>query len=273
MLITLKVASGKRGGMGKQLPLEISKMASSRFAGNSGFSGPEIFEWFGQFSDEIGDYPWQGAGSRWMMFENCLDTFSVTRQCELLLKLIEYQGPMKHGRPAREECDRLRKAILGFQANLINTESTLATIDWTFVRDNWRKTLERTPGDPEGAITAARTTLESVCKHILEESNIEDQSKGDLVRLYKATAKELRLSPGGYAEDIFKQILGGCASIKAGLSGLRNAYGDSHGKGRSYPKPQPRHARLAINAAMTLAEFLIETYKARRDEETAPNTA
>ena len=250
--------------MGEQLPLEIRKLASSLFAGGSGFSGPEIYEWFGQFSDEIGDYPWDGAGSRWMMFEGCLEAFPIARQCELLLKVIDYRGPMKHGRPDEAACDQLRELVFNFAANLRGTESMLTTVNWESVREAWTKTLERAPGDPEGAITSARTALESVCKHILEESDIEDKSKGDLVKLYKATAGELKLSPGGYSEDIFKQILGGCAGIAAGLAGLRNAYGDSHGKGKSHPRPQPRHARLAINATMTLAEFLIETYETRQ---------
>lgn len=250
--------------MGEQLPLEIRKLASSLFASGSGFSGPEIYEWFGQFSDEIGDYPWDGAGSRWMMFEDCLETFPLARQCKLLLKMIDYRGPMKHGRPDEAECDQLRNLVLNFAASLRGTESILMTASWESVREAWTKALERVPGDPEGAITSARTSLESVCKHILEECNVEDRSKGNLVKLYKATAKELRLSPGGYSEDVFRQILGGCASIAAGLSGLRNIYGDSHGKGKSYPRPQSRHARLAINATMTLAEFLIETYEARQ---------
>ena len=46
---------------------------------------------------------------------------------------------------------------------------------------------------------------------------------------------------------------------------LRNVYGDSHGKRKLHTKPQLRHVRLAINAAMTTtAEFLIETYEARK---------
>ena len=36
--------------------------------------------------------------------------------------------------------------------------------------------------DPEGAITAARTLLETVCKHILDETEV-DYSKDDLPTL------------------------------------------------------------------------------------------
>lgn len=258
--------------MSEQLPLEIQWLASSIFAKKTGFSGPEIFDWFSQFSDEIGEYPWQGAPARPVMFKQCLEHFSVERQCDLLLKLTEYQGPSKYRWPTQQELEKFKGLVLAFAASPTGSRSILTQVDWQSVREAWQKALERVSGDPEGAITAARTTLESVCKHILDRSGIQDQSRGDLVRLYRATAQELQLSPNGYSEDVFKQILGGCAGIAAGLSGLRNAFGDSHGKGRRYIKPQPRHARLAINAAMTLAEFLIETYEARRQQDATPTS-
>jgi hypothetical protein len=141
----------------------------------------------------------------------------------------------------------------------------LTEATWKGVLDTWSRTLERAQTDPEGAITLARSALESVCKHILEEENVEITAKGDLTKLYKQAADQLQLSPDNYGEEIFKQILGSCAGIASGLAGLRNAYGDSHGKGPRYVRPEPRHSRLAINAAMTLAEFLTETYQSRTD--------
>ncbi len=49
------------------------------------------------------------------------------------------------------------------------TALTLASLDVDHVQDAWRKALERRLADPEGAITAARTLLEGVCKSILDE--------------------------------------------------------------------------------------------------------
>ena len=56
--------------------------------------------------------------------------------------------------------------------------------------------------------------------------------------------------------DTLKQILSGLTGIVNGLSGLRNLMSDSHA--RSY-KPDKHHAKLAVNAAKTLADFLFET--------------
>jgi hypothetical protein len=142
---------------------------------------------------------------------------------------------------------------------------TLQRFDADGVHFAWSKALERQAADPEGAITSARTMLESVCKHILDDLAIGYSEKSaDIGDLYKLTSRALSLSPDQHSEEVFKQILGGCASVVNGLGSLRNRLGDAHGKGRSTPKPAPRHAELAVNLAGAVALFLIETYEARR---------
>lgn len=132
------------------------------------------------------------------------------------------------------------------------------------VHDIWSRALQRRNNDPEGAITAARTLLETVCKHILDEQNITyDANKIELHELYKLTAKELNLSPNQHTEDIFKQILGGCSAIINGLGSLRNRLGDAHGQGKKSIKPVPRHAALAVNLAGSMSLFLVSTWEAR----------
>ena len=116
--------------------------------------------------------------------------------------------------------------------------------------------------DPEGAITAARTLLETVCKHILDEKGIEYKgNKVDLPELYHLVSIELSLSPNLYTEDVFKQILGGCSVIVNGLSTLRNRLGDAHGQGKKSARPAARHAELAVNLAGSVALFLVDTWE------------
>ncbi|GAV19351.1 hypothetical protein MMIC_P0285 [Mariprofundus micogutta] len=143
----------------------------------------------------------------------------------------------------------------------------LGKFDQAGIHHAWQKALERKPSDPEGAITISRTILESVCKHILDETGIEyDSNKIELPDLYKKTARELNLSPSQHTEDIFKQILGGCSGIVNGLGSLRNKLGDAHGKGKGNIKPAPRHAELAVNLSGTMALFLLETFNARKEK-------
>jgi hypothetical protein len=127
----------------------------------------------------------------------------------------------------------------------------------------WTKALDRRQSDPEGAITAARTLLETICKHILDEKGIEYTNKTDLPQLYHLVSVELSLSPSQYTEDVFRQILGGCSSIVNGLGTLRNRLGDAHGQGKKPVRPAARHAELAVNLAGSVALFLVETWESR----------
>jgi hypothetical protein len=142
----------------------------------------------------------------------------------------------------------------------------LKSFDEKGVQEVWAKALSRRDVDPEGAITASRTLLESVCKHILDAQKVDyDKGRLELPDLYKATAKELNISPSQHVEEIFRQILGGVASVVTGLGALRNKLGDAHGQGKAPVKPAPRHAQLAVNLAGATSLFLIETWQARNE--------
>lgn len=137
----------------------------------------------------------------------------------------------------------------------------LKSYDEEGVHHAWSKALDRRLADPDGAITAARTLIETVCKHILDEQNIEYGKSIDLHDLYKLVSKELNLAPDQHDEIVFKQILKGCSSVVGGLGLLRNKLGDAHGQGKMPVKPSSRHAALAVNMAGTMAVFLIETWR------------
>lgn len=153
------------------------------------------------------------------------------------------------------------------QAGDQGVADSLAVLSSAHVQSVWEKALERRHDDPEGAITAARTLLESVCKHILDDLGIEYDDKDDLPSLYSKTAKAMNLSPSQHTEDVFKRILGGAQSVVEGLGSLRNKVSDAHGKGRKAVKPLPRHATLAVNLAGSVAQFLVDTWAAKTDNE------
>jgi len=132
------------------------------------------------------------------------------------------------------------------------------------VHKSWQIALERRTSDPEGAITAAKTLLETVCKHILDAKSINyDSGKIELHELYKLTAESLNLSPSSQTKDIFKQVLGGCSAVVNGLGAIRNKLGDAHGKDSSAAKPASHHAELAVNLAGSMALFLVSSYATR----------
>lgn len=131
------------------------------------------------------------------------------------------------------------------------------------INDQWQKALGRVHRDPEGAITSARTLIETVCKHILDSAGQPFDDNGDVARLYKTAAKSLNLSPDQHAATNFKQILSGASAIVDGLAGLRNTLGDAHGKSHSTGKPAARHAELAVNISGAMSQFLLQTFNSR----------
>jgi hypothetical protein len=143
---------------------------------------------------------------------------------------------------------------------------TVASFDEAGVHEAWQKALGRRSSDPEGAITAAKTLLETVCKHIIEEGDGPQYGDNDdLPRLYHLAAEQLNLAPSQHTETAFKGILGNCQAVVGQLSSLRNRLGDAHGKGRLPVKPKARHAELAVNLSGTMAMFLISTSVERKD--------
>lgn len=139
----------------------------------------------------------------------------------------------------------------------------LSALNAAHIHEIWQKALERKTADPEGAITSARTLLESVCKSILDGRAAAYDDASDLPKLYNLTARELNLAPSQHTEEVFRQILGGCFAVVNGLGTVRNRLSDAHGKGQTPVRPSVRHAELAINLAGAVALFLVATASAK----------
>lgn len=135
--------------------------------------------------------------------------------------------------------------------------ATVKALSSEYIQEVWNKAVERRVADPEGAITAARTLLESACKHILDSGGVIYNDNTDLPSLYSKTANQHNLLPSQHTETLFKQILVGCHAVVEGMGALRNKHSDAHGKDNGRAKPAPRHAELAVNLSGTMATFLL----------------
>ncbi len=166
--------------------------------------------------------------------------------------------------------DEFASLIAFLEQNIVEAQpadddisAILVNFDAEHVNIAWQKALERRNKDPEAAITMARTLIESVCKHILDEAGVPHSDKDDLSKLYKETAKQLNMAPEQHQEEVFKKILGSCQTVIEGLGTLRNKLSDAHGKNKKAVKPSVRHAALAVNLAGSMAAFLIATWEER----------
>lgn len=122
---------------------------------------------------------------------------------------------------------------------------------------------------PHVAIGTAKELIESCCKNILHERGKEINKSWNLLELSRETYKELQLLPMDVPEErkaskTIKSILGSLTMVVQGISELRNDYGSGHGKKAEFQGLNPRHAKLAVGAATTLAIFLLETHEIRK---------
>jgi integrase len=139
-----------------------------------------------------------------------------------------------------------------------------ANINAKHLAEMWMEALDRRGSNPRAAITSARSLLESTCKHVLELAHVAYSHSWDLNQLYRATAKELQLSPTAGTHDGFRRLFGACTSIVEGIGSLRNDLSDAHGPGRDRAKVESRHAELAVNLAGAMAMYLFKTWTDRQ---------
>jgi hypothetical protein len=122
--------------------------------------------------------------------------------------------------------------------------------------------------DPDLAIGTAKELVETVAKTILDDLGIAYERHDDLPALVKAARKALKLVPedvpkSAEANNTIRRLVSNLGSVTDGLAALRNSHGTGHGRTAQSGGLQPRHARLAVGSAATLATFLFETHADR----------
>ncbi|MBD8661479.1 abortive infection family protein [Frigoribacterium sp. CFBP 8754] len=121
--------------------------------------------------------------------------------------------------------------------------------------------------DPAAAISSCKNLLESLFKIILDGSERAYGTSEDLPRLYRKVADLLALNAesvptSARASQTSQQILRTLVTTVSSLAELRNELGIGHGQ-TSRSAALARHARLALNATVTVAEFVLDTWQVR----------
>ncbi|WP_442884952.1 abortive infection family protein [Arthrobacter sp. Soc17.1.1.1] len=121
--------------------------------------------------------------------------------------------------------------------------------------------------DPALAIGSSKELIESTAKVVLIERGHVVDDRADLPALVKEAQHALGLhpssvTPGPDGTDAIKKILGGVSSIAIGVAELRNrGYGTGHGPAGARTGLSERHAHLAVNAAVTWCQLMLDTLK------------
>jgi hypothetical protein len=127
------------------------------------------------------------------------------------------------------------------------------------------RALENANTDPREACSAACNVLESLFKIMIHDEKLTKPAKQDMKNLLKSVAEYLNFDPKKIEDDDLRKILSGMNSVVDGIGALRTHASAAHGAGKQIYKLEPRHARLAIHSAHTLATFVLESWDKRRD--------
>lgn len=228
-------------------------------------SGPEVS---GQRRQLVEDYY---AGVAWG------DPNEVARVLKVYEEVLStsadsYRGPLvkrlrRDGFEVTEDGDivpRYSSTIQALSAVLRSGAGALAPYE-ARIRSN----IE---ADPALAIGSAKELVEAICNLLLEEAGIAADKEWTVAQRFKRAAATLDLTvdnvgPTKKGADQIKHVLAGL--VVGGVAELRNMYGTGHGRHHRSTGLQPRHARLAAGAAVTLSRFLLDT---RDERKSAPSS-
>ena len=146
-------------------------------------------------------------------------------------------------------------------------QSYAVALDLEGLQSQIHRLTQAAENDPPLAVGTAKEMVETICKTILEKRGVSTDDK-ELPKLVRATAKELALLPETVPDkakgsEVIRRLLSNLNQVAQGMAELRNLYGTGHGRAGRVKGIQPRHARLAVGAATTLATFLLETHLER----------
>jgi hypothetical protein len=117
--------------------------------------------------------------------------------------------------------------------------------------------------DPELAIGSAKELLESVLKTVTGDHS--QKPVDDIHVLLKKAQQQLNLDPRGTnvaapGAESLKRTLSNLGQVVIGVAELRTLYGTGHGRSKSI-ELELAHARLVVNAAISIATFLLEVWQ------------
>lgn len=233
---------------------------------------------FGEFCmNSIGvDLQTAYLGSKGASLESFIRQGDPNKVNQLLKDLIEYY-PMANIRDDIKKADEqlylhCKKIIESMDATYFSKVGGFTEkVNSEYISKMQDEMIAMQKDNPTEAIGKAKELIESCCKTILDELGIAYKNDDKVSVLIGKVIDILNLSPNNIkdtqkASDTIKQILGNLRAIATGVADLRNPYGSGHGKPATYKGLQERHAKLAVGSALTLVNFLWDSYELQKDD-------
>lgn len=109
----------------------------------------------------------------------------------------------------------------------------------------------------DSAITKSRTMIEEVFCYAIEKQNQAPSEKGDIVKLYNQVKDLYNMHSDKNNDKRINELLSGINKIITSIAEMRDKNSDAHGVGLRRININDYHARLYVNSAMTISEFIL----------------
>lgn len=251
-------------------------------------SGPTLCDISNKFGLPV-TYGWNGGSqSRWAYLDDLLVHCIQNRRESDLLAFIfskgQFVGKLRGQTPEVIEYayTQIVNAVIGqingalyFGGNelvqvgkgfvirkLGSTVSVVApsvkTIDRSYITDlSDRAMKDVIDGNYDSAITKSRTLLEEVFCYVIEKKGEEPSESGDIGKLYNQVKQLYNMHQSKDMDKRINGLLSGLEKILSAIAEMRNKGSDSHGVGAKRINIADHHARLFVNSATTMADFLL----------------
>lgn len=235
------------------------------------------------------EYGWNGGAlSRWMYLDNLIDYCIRNRKIQNLLNYLfskeRFVDKLKDLTP--EDINKVYDSIINtiikqingilyFSGNemkvtnkqfviqpinaVVNVEAPkIKVIDRDYIKDLAERAQEDIENSNfDSAITKSRTLLEEVFCYVIEVKNEEPLINGDIVTLYKQVKGLYNMHQAKEIDRRINMLLSGLEKILTAITQMRNNESDAHGVGSKRIKIDEHHARLFLNAAIMMSDFIL----------------
>lgn len=142
--------------------------------------------------------------------------------------------------------------------DIIVDAPNIAKVDREYVRTMSERAMDDVEnGKYDGAIAHSRTLLEETFCYVLEKKSVVPTTSGDINVLYKQVRNTYNMHTDPAADKRINKLLSGLNNIISAVAEMRNKDSDAHGVGAARISISEHHARLLVNAAMTMADFIL----------------
>ncbi len=226
--------------------------------------------------------------SRWEYVEELLDyCITANRVSELLAYLFnikQFRDSLK-GKPA-EEIKKQHEAIVAAAIDAINGElyfsghklkqsgntfiitsinkatamkaPAVKAINQAYIKDiAERAHCDIEQGNYDSALTKARTLLEEVFCNVIERKGAKPANNGNIGKLFSEAKEFYRMHTNEDTDKRICNLINGLNKIVDSIGDMRNNQSDAHGVGANRISIEDYHARLAVNAAVNVADFML----------------